>query len=570
MYCTRMLVIILHGVNGWLQCKHVCVQFRNESEGIAEIRRYSASCAIFRMSQRLSLELSKIPKRISPYKDHEIHVRMDVMCSPHTFEIALALCDGSQPSKISAEDISGILRLAEYLGIQGNCKAEFYMALANMSDIASIRKEKSMCFGTNGAKMYVLQLLRTHVHRSGLVAMVMRERVTLCTRSGYDLERVYGSTTEVGAVNEVKVPKHAMSSVAQQDREVLFWLGDVLGTQKLDLSGCDLDEGTMVLISGMKSLTVLDISNCTLEPESIKHLQKMGSLRELMFMWNFLEKSSAANIGRIQRLECLDISCCMIEPGSIINFQGLESLKVLYALGITLNSNSVSEIGGIQSLEKLRISRCKLCPGSLKHLLRLKSLRELGFSHNRLCRDDTEELAKMTSLSVLDISNCELKLGCLVHLARLCLKELCVSYSKLHNSNILGIRKIRSLVKLEMHECKIKPGSFSLLRKLKNLRDLCVSCNELSRGDLAAICKMQSLEKLNISCCKIKPGSLKHIGKLHNLRELYVSHNSMSRDEHSKIKKLRLDKLEDHACTIESKRPRLLQKMAEYSRLLFI
>ncbi|XP_067940252.1 leucine-rich repeat protein lrrA-like [Watersipora subatra] len=291
-------------------------------------------------------------------------------------------------------------------------------------------------------------------------------------------------------------------------------------------------------------------------------LGSLTNLKELNISWNKLDYDSLVGIEKLVSLEKLDMKFCDLKKLPF-RFDSLTSLKELNISSNKLDSDSMVGMEKLMALEKLSLHSCdltKLPLSSLDESLETPGLYKSSkpVSTTDACTDQKESktfdlAAEKESLRSKEddkpndvYGNGETLLGVKISWLPITvfyrfesltnLKELDISSSKLDSDSPVGMNKLMSLKKLNLHDCGLPKFPFRF-DSLTNLKELDISMNKLDSDSLVGMGKLMSLEKLYMCSCDLMKLSFS-FDSLTNLKELDLNLNKLDSDSLVGIEKL--------------------------------
>lgn len=126
------------------------------------------------------------------------------------------------------------------------------------------------------------------------------------------------------------------------DPEVLDALNDVPGITELVLTGPEVNDGTLALLTNCRSLTVLDLSGSNVTDAGLRHLASdaFPSLRILKL--NATNVSGAA-LSRLTKLTALSLAETPVSDKDLLQLKDLTHLEYLNLVGTRVTGGGVAE-----------------------------------------------------------------------------------------------------------------------------------------------------------------------------------------------------------------------------------
>ena len=211
-------------------------------------------------------------------------------------------------------------------------------------------------------------------------------------------------------------------------------LGGLCGLKKLRLlSGKVTDDGIILLMSqlSMSNLEYLDLSGCNISDKSVRVLSKLKCLRKLgingcvnvtdecLGRLSFLQELSICNtritggcMGGMMELRELWMTNC---KGCPVTYGMSNSLCFLFLSGTVLLEEDLRRLGELRNLRKLMINGCHnfgvegaKSLGTLVELKNWNMLEELGLNWCNVTDDGARELIQLGALKELHFRGCDL------------------------------------------------------------------------------------------------------------------------------------------------------------------
>lgn len=480
--------------------------------------------------------------------------------------------DGSVIGMMDAETLAHTLRMADYLQIteKGGYILDFFSRVCRHSILGKYKNDilNSQLYAlqpklTLGSLMYTY-LAQGLANVLRLQISILEERKndpihTLVFRTQYcehpKQHKVLGFSARI---TNIKITRIAQSKIAANSLDIIIWLFVHIGATSLDLSGCRVDEHTIVKIARLKTLEVLNLSSCDLPPDfilpiCIGHFSLREVLHELDLSYNKISLHDTKALALLTTLHVLNLSHCDLPLGSLVPIGNSPRLqKTLRELNLFYNKHigiqDIEALTLMTTLKVLNLNHCDLQPGLLVSICtspRLRrTLRELYLFYNSITIRDMEALALLAVLRVLNLDHCNLPPGSLIPICnslrlRNVLRKLGLAHNKrLSFQDTRALSSLAVLKVLDLSHCDLPPNFLVPIgnsRTLQlSLRELHADHNKISARDINAFA-LTALRVLNLSHCDLPPGSLVPIGDSPTLRsvlrDLNFSYNRVNLED---------------------------------------
>jgi hypothetical protein len=155
------------------------------------------------------------------------------------------------------------------------------------------------------------------------------------------------------------------------------------------------------LLAALPKLEYLDMGDCNLTDEALRHLGGVDTLRVLHVEGNSLSDDGLRHLARATKLESLDISMVRnIRGPGLRHLAGLKSLKELDLQYVSLDCDWLKELHDLP-LEKLMLSKTPLQDSHLGHVGNITTLVILSIDRTNVTAAGLANLTKLTSLQQL-------------------------------------------------------------------------------------------------------------------------------------------------------------------------
>lgn len=230
-------------------------------------------------------------------------------------------------------------------------------------------------------------------------------------------------------------------------------------------------------LSLLTALQVLSLSRCQLPPNSLVPIDNsktfQGVLCELHVGDNTFDLEDTAALSSLTTLHVLNLSNCSLPPNSLVPIGFSRTLQLsLHELRADENTFCLHDTEALSlliTLQVLSLSLCQLPPDSLVPIGNSKTLqcvlRELDVSLNRaISINDTKALSLLAALQVLNLGHCSLPQNSLFPICnsptlKSVLHELDLSNNKINPWDTSAIACLTVLRVLKLRYCNLLPGS---------------------------------------------------------------------------------------------------------------
>lgn len=158
------------------------------------------------------------------------------------------------------------------------------------------------------------------------------------------------------------------------------------------------------LLATLPKLEYLDMGNCNLTDEALRHIGSIGTLRVLRVDRNKITDDGLQHLSRSSALESLDVSGRRgIEGPGLRHLAGLRELKELDLQYVPLDCDWLNEIINLP-LEKLMLSKTSLEDAHLAHVGKIDSLVILSVDRTNVTGAGLANLTNLKSLQQLYVN----------------------------------------------------------------------------------------------------------------------------------------------------------------------
>ncbi len=170
--------------------------------------------------------------------------------------------------------------------------------------------------------------------------------------------------------------------------EALCRLVRMPGLLQLLLRDTDITEKCIPVISQMKNVTELDLSELSINGKGFASLNKLTTLRKLNISDSALGDAAVHGLTPLKNLAYLQLSRASITDESIDTLSKLTALQYLIISQNTITDAGVAHLVPLQKLVYLDLSETKVTIGCLPYLKQLKGLKALILSGCKFSKAD--------------------------------------------------------------------------------------------------------------------------------------------------------------------------------------
>ena len=280
------------------------------------------------------------------------------------------------------------------------------------------------------------------------------------------------------------------------------YISSLVNVTELNLSGNDLTDDELAVISSFSKLVVLNISWNTIEGKTLRSLGELKNLRDLDLSVNELIGRALDGIQTLIYLTKLNINSAHKNIESPYEGSRSHEESIISAVQYLVNLQ-ILKIGNFhhQKLRTPLLGRTSNC------LMPLTQLEELDASGADVDDESLKTIGKLTSLRKLDLGSTKIDGSGLKYLVDLVnLEELSLNGRHI-GSGAIHISRLNALVVLNLNGCALDDNDISGFGTLQNLRSLNLSANKIEKGTmyLTASTKLQTLD-LRYNCREIMCG----------------------------------------------------------------
>jgi hypothetical protein len=163
----------------------------------------------------------------------------------------------------------------------------------------------------------------------------------------------------------------------------------------LKLSGADLQKGDFPIIGGLSHLETLDLSGTKVSDDDLRHLMKLGRLRDLNLWETGVTGSGLVHLGALVRLEKLNLGSTKITDESLRSLKGFAGLRCLELARTGIGDAGLAHLLELPRLETLKLAETRITDAGLGRLKDLKNLSSLTLDKTGVTEAGIASLAKL-------------------------------------------------------------------------------------------------------------------------------------------------------------------------------
>ena len=319
----------------------------------------------------------------------------------------------------------------------------------------------------------------------------------------------------------------------------------------VSLPGANVRNQDLKVLSQMKRLTELRLDTCSFEDTFFEWLTS-PTLKSLSLQFLYLKPLTARGLIQLSllpELKSLDISDCNMDVEAFRALERFEKLDALNLSSFYLRKGAPpwEALKKLRSLKSLRLARCrKLEDVDLAFLADLSKLEALDLSQTPIEGQGLTSLKNLSHLRRLDLWGSKIMPGKLDVLADLNLQEINLNSTEADDSVLALLQKPKSLTALSLAATKITRKSLPYLQSLQKLEKLSLATLPIESlppeffdalpqlttlnlqgmpiGDDTGVLfsRLKKLEWLELTGTKISNPTIKALKELPALRVLYL------------------------------------------------
>ncbi|MEN9576155.1 MAG: Cocaine esterase [Verrucomicrobiota bacterium] len=233
-------------------------------------------------------------------------------------------------------------------------------------------------------------------------------------------------------------------------------------------------------VSGLTTLTNLDVANCDVRGPGLKH------------------------IGTLRNLERLNFTLTPLTDPHLKHLGGLTKLRVFSFASAKCTGEGFAHLGALQAVENLNFHYTPVNDAGLREIARLQHLERLEIVHTHFTDAGALHLAKMTSLRRLQLGSQDATGAAVASLVPLRnLRELDLSDKQASTEGARWASLIPSLRVLRISGGAIKDEGVRHLASLPQLETLLIPGTQVTDAGVEALARVKSLRHLDLKGNKV-------------------------------------------------------------------
>ena len=244
-------------------------------------------------------------------------------------------------------------------------------------------------------------------------------------------------------------------------------------------------------LAGLTTLRRLDLANCGIHGEGLRHVSALTSLRELNLTLTPVKDDALKHVGSLRDLRMLGLASTQCNGTGFVHLKALQKLENVNFHFTPLND------AGLRAISQVPISG------------------RLWFAHTHFTDEGSASLAAMTQLKRCGIGSMEKASSgeSVAALAKLFLEDLALLDNQATPSGVAHAAKIATLRRLDIsHAPTVGNDSLSLLARMPLLEELKIGSAQLTNDGIQVLAGAKSLKKLSLSGMrKITPAGVERL-----------------------------------------------------------
>ena len=174
-------------------------------------------------------------------------------------------------------------------------------------------------------------------------------------------------------------------------------LAESTDLESLKRSGNALGESGAKFLAGLRKLKALDVSDCSLEPDSLQSIANLTELRELRISNNEIGDAGLKRLGGLSNITSLELYSTNITDA------GLEQVGAMKKLAhLNIGNNNLISGAGVKYLAGCK-ELANVTGEGFQHLAACPKLAKINFSWTGLSDAGLADIKKLTQLTLLDL-----------------------------------------------------------------------------------------------------------------------------------------------------------------------
>lgn len=234
-------------------------------------------------------------------------------------------------------------------------------------------------------------------------------------------------------------------------------------------------------IAGIATLKKLDLANCAIRGEGLRHVGTLSGLRELNLTLTPVTDEHLQHLGGLSELRVLGLASSQCNGTGFVHLKSLKNLENVNFHFTPLNDAGLEAISQVPISGRLWFAHTKFTDAGAAHLSRLTQLKRCGIGS----ADKGSSGEAVAALSKLP------------------LEDLALLDNQANATGIAHAAKIATLKRLDVsHAPTVKDDSLPHVAQMPNLEEFKLGGAQLSDDGLQALAASKSLKKLTLSGVK--------------------------------------------------------------------
>ena len=300
--------------------------------------------------------------------------------------------------------------------------------------------------------------------------------------------------------------------------------GDLYG---VSLSGKNVDDRSMALLSRQIGLRVLELSMTRVADAGLRQITNLKSLEALSIPAGATDAGLRAIAQNLPGLKALFFANSRVSNAGLRWLSGLRSLEALALGGAYVDDDALARLAGLNRLEYLRLAGPNFTGRGFGRLKDVPSLRVVVSFRNASVQDAGLEalaaLPNLESLSLLD--NGQVSDAGMAFLARSrSLRRLCIDKTQVTERGVADLMRNGSWEHLELPEGSVTDRVLALLGAQSRLEHLDLGRpaprQPYTQKGLAELAGLSALKDLRLAGPGVTDAALKSVARLKTLKRL--------------------------------------------------
>lgn len=246
-------------------------------------------------------------------------------------------------------------------------------------------------------------------------------------------------------------------------------------------------------LSGVATLRRLDVSNCAIKGDGLRHLGKLTGLREL------------------------NLTLTPVTDDALRHLAGLTELRVLGLASTQCTGTGFAHLRGLKHLESVNFHFTPLNDDGLRAISQVPISNRLWFAHTKFTDAGAAPLGNLTQLKRCGIGSTDKASSgeAVAALVKLPLEDLSLLDNQATPAGLAHAAKIATLRRLDVsHAPTVADESLRLLSRMPSLEELKLGSARVTDEGLQELAALKSLKKLSLSGLKlVTPAGVERLRK---------------------------------------------------------